>query len=82
MIRDEVMQLASELGDLAEAFVDGDKESAAEWIDAAFGIIKEGSDFVKIPKEERFKAVLLAFAVAAGDVATNAIKFSDEVVPS
>lgn len=81
MIRDEVKQLAAELVDLAECFVDGDSESAAEWIEAAFGIVKEGSDFMAIPKEERFKAILMAFAMAGGDFAESTIKFSDEVNP-
>jgi hypothetical protein len=79
MIREEVDHLAAELAELGKSFADGDKETAAEYIDNIFGIIKEGSDFVKIPQDERLKAIMLAFAKAGADVANTSIKFSDEV---
>lgn len=79
MIRGEVQELAVELAELGKSFADGDKETAAEYIDNIFGIIKEGSDFAKIPQDERFKAILLAFVMAGSDVASASIKFSDEV---
>jgi len=77
-IRDEVNQLADELAKLGTSFADGDKETAAEYINNIFGIIKEGADFVSVPQAERFKAIMHAFALAGAKVADASIKYSDE----
>jgi hypothetical protein len=78
MIREDVIQLSDELAELGKSFADGDKETAAEYIDNIFGIIKEGADFVKVPQNERFKAIMHAFALAGAKVADASIKYSDE----
>jgi hypothetical protein len=79
-IRSEVTELAVELAELGASFADGDKETAGEYLENIFGIVKEGADFAKIPQDERLKAIMLAFAIAGADVANKAIIFSDETV--
>lgn len=78
-IRTEVQEVATALGALGQCFVDGDKETATEYFNVIYNIVKEGSDFANIPQDERLKAILHAFAIAGADTAGKAIKYSDEV---
>ena len=80
MIREEVIQLKDELVKVGVILTDDvpNKEQFGELMTAAFGIVKEGADFASIPKEERAKAIALAFGLAGAAILNGAITFSDE----
>lgn len=81
-IRTEVKEVAVALGAFGQSLVDGDKETANEYFTMIYNIVKEGSDFAKIPQEERLKAILHAFALAGAETADKSITYSDEVNPA
>lgn len=78
-IRTEVHEAGVALAAMGGAMVDGDKETANEYFNIVYNIVKEGSDFTKIPQNERLTGILHAFALAGAETAEKGIKYSDEV---
>jgi len=78
-IRTEVKEAGTALANIGLSFIDGDKEGATEYFELLFNLGKEGSDFAKIPQDERLKAIEHAFAFGLAEMAEKGIKYSDEV---
>lgn len=80
MIREEVNQLKDELVKVGAILTDDipNKDQFSDILTTVFGIVKEGADFASIPKEERAKAIALAFGLAGAAILNGAIEFSDE----
>jgi len=54
------------------------KEEGGALLKAAYDVVVEGTDFVKVPQAERFEAIILGLSRALSLVVEAKISFSDE----
>jgi hypothetical protein len=79
-IRTEVKEVSVQFANLAEAIASNDADKASKIIAAVLGIVKEVSDFAKIPQNERIKGAAHAMILAGSSAIDKLIKYSDEPV--